>query len=125
MCAGRNSRSPPGDETVSSRCALTLGRNTGSAPASSWIAGRASTSKPISAAPGSPAYRAVRGTSFAAPLVAALLAETMAGPDKARAAQAVAALAKQALRPDGSTVSNETGYGIVATAFRVDPASLR
>ncbi|WLI91825.1 S8 family serine peptidase [Massilia sp. R2A-15] len=79
----------------------------------------------VSAAPGSPAYRAVRGTSFAAPLVAALLAESLAAPDKARAAQAVAALAKQALRPDGSTVSNETGYGIVGTAFRIDPSSLR
>ena len=79
----------------------------------------------VSAAPGSPAYRAVRGTSFAAPLVAALLAESLAAPDKARAPLAVAALAKQALRPDGSTVSNETGYGIVGTAFRIDPSSLR
>ncbi len=79
----------------------------------------------VSAAPGSPAYRAVRGTSFAAPLVAALLAESLATPDKARAAQAVTALARQALRPDGSTVSNETGYGIVGTAFRIDPSSLR
>ena len=40
--------------TVSSRWARTLGRNTGSAPASIWMTGRASTSKPISAAPGSP-----------------------------------------------------------------------
>src|SRR6185436_14019942 len=52
--AGRNSRSPAGDETVSSRCARTLGRNTGSAPASNWMIGRASTSNPISAEPVSP-----------------------------------------------------------------------
>ena len=55
--AGRRAtrRSPAG-------APCTLGRNTGSAPASSWITGRASTSKPISAAPGSPG-RQTTGTS--------------------------------------------------------------
>ena len=46
-------------------------------------------------------------------------------PDKAQAAAAVAALAKQAARSDGATVSNETGYGIVGAALRVDPATFR
>jgi subtilisin family serine protease len=78
----------------------------------------------VSAAPGAPPYRQVRGTSFAAPLVAAMLAGSMARPDKALAAAAVAALAKQA-RGDGSTVSNETGYGVVGAAYRVDPSSFR
>jgi hypothetical protein len=79
----------------------------------------------VSAAIGMPAYRAVRGTSFAAPLVAAMLAGTLTHPDKARAPAAIAALAKQASRDDGATVSNATGYGIVGAAFRTDPASIR
>jgi hypothetical protein len=78
----------------------------------------------VSAAPGAPPYKQVRGTSFAAPLVAAMLAGSMTRPDKAQAASAVAALAKQA-RGDGSTVSNETGYGIVGAAYRLDPSSFR
>ena len=79
----------------------------------------------VSASPGAPPYRPVRGTSFASPLVAALLAGSLARPDKALASAAVAALARQASRNDGATVSNETGYGILGAAFRVDPASFR
>ncbi|GGE87636.1 hypothetical protein GCM10008020_35720 [Massilia psychrophila] len=79
----------------------------------------------VSAAPGAPAFRPVRGTSFAAPLVAALLSQSVAGPSKAQAAAAIAALARQAVRADGATVSNETGYGIVGAALRIDPASVR
>ena len=79
----------------------------------------------VSAAIGMPAYRAVRGTSFAAPLVAALLAGSLAQPDKLKAPAAVAALARQASKSDGATVSNATGYGIVGAAFRTDPASVR
>jgi hypothetical protein len=78
----------------------------------------------VSAAPGAPPYRQVRGTSFAAPLVAAMLAGSMPQPDTKLAAAAVAALAKQA-RGDGTTVSNETGYGIVGAAYRVDPSAFR
>ncbi len=79
----------------------------------------------LSAAIGQPAWRAVRGTSFAAPLVAALLAEQLPAPDKAQANQAVAALARQAVRPAGVTVSNETGYGIVGAALRTDPTAFK
>ena len=79
----------------------------------------------VSAAIGIPAYRAVRGTSFAAPLVAALLAGSLTHPDKLQAPAAVAALARQAARDDGATVSNATGYGIVGASFRTDPASVR
>lgn len=79
----------------------------------------------VSAAIGMPAYRAVRGTSFAAPLVAALLAGSLPRPDKVQAPAAVAALARQAARSDGATVSNATGYGIVGASFRTDPASVR
>ncbi|HEU4373053.1 MAG TPA: S8 family serine peptidase, partial [Telluria sp.] len=79
----------------------------------------------VSAAIGMPAYRAVRGTSFAAPLVAAMLSGSLAQPDKVKAPAAVAALAKLAARDDRATVSNATGYGIVGAAFRTDPASVR
>jgi hypothetical protein len=65
----------------------------------------------------------VRGTSFAAPLVAGLLAPALARPDRARARDAVAALARQA--GDGTTVSNTLGYGIVGADLRIDPSRLR
>ncbi|MDB5920699.1 MAG: hypothetical protein JWR40_4933 [Massilia sp.] len=79
----------------------------------------------VSASPGAPAFRPVRGTSFAAPLVAALLSQSVTAPGKAQAAAAIAALAKQAVRADGATISNETGYGVVGAALRVDPAGFR
>jgi subtilisin family serine protease len=77
----------------------------------------------VSANPGEPPYRPVRGTSFAAPLVAGLLAPALARPDRVRAREAVAALARQA--GDGTTVSNTLGYGIVGADLRIDPARLR
>ena len=78
----------------------------------------------VSAAVGAPPYRQVRGTSFAAPIVAALLAAGLAHPDKDRAALALATLAKQATRTDPSAISNETGFGVVGQDLRVDPARL-
>jgi hypothetical protein len=77
----------------------------------------------VSASPGEPPYRPVRGTSFAAPLVAGLLAPALARPDRTRAREAVAALARQA--GDGTTVSNTLGYGIVGADLRIDPSRLR
>jgi hypothetical protein len=74
----------------------------------------------ISAAPGAPPYRAVRGTSFAAPIVAALLAPALQRPDQAEAARALATLAAAA----SGGAPNETGRGIVGKAFRTDPNSL-
>jgi hypothetical protein len=78
-------------------------------------------SQMVSAAPGQPPYRQVRGTSFAAPIVAALLAKTLPQPDRAGATRALAALAAQAER-DGNTVSNATGHGVVGASLRIDPA---
>src|SRR6185436_10592450 len=52
----------------SATCARTLGRNTGSAPASNWMIGRASTSNPISAEPVSPGRHRM-GTPAAPPIV--------------------------------------------------------
>ena len=73
----------------------------------------------VSAAVGEPAFRQVRGTSFAAPIVAAMLAAKLPHPDQAGAASALAALAKQAARAD------ETGLGIVGQDFRTDPSRFR
>jgi subtilisin family serine protease len=79
----------------------------------------------VSAAPGEPPYRSVRGTSFAAPIVAGLLAPKLARPDRARAREAIDALAHQASGVDGGRVSNSLGYGIVGAQLRTDPAWLR
>jgi hypothetical protein len=79
----------------------------------------------VSASPGEPPYRPVRGTSFAAPIVAGLLAPALARPDRAGAREAVAGLARQAAGVAPDTVSNSLGYGVVGTAIRTDPARLR
>lgn len=79
----------------------------------------------VSASVGAPPYRQVRGTSFAAPIVAAMLAGALPRPEREAAAAAVAALARKASRANGEAVSNETGLGVVGQAFRVDPAALR
>lgn len=76
-----------------------------------------------SASPGEPPYRPVRGTSFAAPIVAGLLAPALPRPDRRKARDAVTALAH--LAGDGTTVSNTIGYGIVGADLRTDPAQLR
>ncbi|HEY0065002.1 MAG TPA: S8 family serine peptidase [Telluria sp.] len=75
----------------------------------------------VSAAPGTPPYRQVRGTSFAAPIVAALLAGTLAAPDQTGAAKALAALASSARDP----LAGETGKGVVGQDYRVDPQHLK
>lgn len=82
-------------------------------------------SQMVSAAPGAPPYRQVRGTSFAAPLVAALLAPALPRPDREGAQRALAALARQAVRADANAVSNALGHGVVGAALRVDPARFR
>jgi subtilisin family serine protease len=79
----------------------------------------------VSATTGAPPFRPVRGTSFAAPIVAALLAPSLPEPEPKAAAKAVAALAQQASGARPNTVSNETGYGIVGAAFRNDPSAFR
>jgi hypothetical protein len=69
----------------------------------------------------------VRGTSFAAPIVAAMLAETLPGPDVAMARMAVERMITEAVhgrRADHqgtASINSETGYGAVGLAFRVRP----
>jgi subtilisin family serine protease len=69
-------------------------------------------------------YVAVRGTSFASPIVAALLAGQMSQPDPIQVNQALTALEKQAI--DLGTAGRDLTYGLglVGAEFRVDPASL-
>ena len=69
-------------------------------------------------------YAAVRGTSFAAPFVAALLAEDIASPNSVDAAAAIDALAKTAidLGPPGRDLTY--GFGLVGADYRIDPAPL-
>jgi subtilase family protein len=78
----------------------------------------------LAAAAGGHTYAAVRGTSFAAPFVAALLAAGLTAPNSADAAAALDALAKTAvdLGPRGRDLTY--GYGLVGAAYRIDPALL-
>ncbi len=79
----------------------------------------------VSAAIGAPPYRTVRGTSFASPIVAALLAGALDRPDAEAARQALATVAKTASGVATGTISNETGYGVLGAAFRTDPSAFR
>jgi subtilisin family serine protease len=78
----------------------------------------------LAAAASDHTYVAVRGTSFAAPFVAALLASGIAVPDSADAAAAIDALAKAAvdLGPPGRDLTY--GFGLVGADYRIDPMPL-
>jgi len=78
----------------------------------------------VSAAPGQPPYRSVRGTSYAAPLVAGLLAPALPAPAPAAARAAVDALARTAAGA-GTRPDDVLGHGIVGARLRVDAARLR
>jgi subtilisin family serine protease len=66
-------------------------------------------------------YTAVRGTSFAAPLVAGLLATRLRSPDRKAAQRAVAELAATALDLGEPGRDPVYGYGLVAAEARIDP----
>ena len=70
------------------------------------------------------AYVAVRGTSFAAPIVAALLAQRLSQPDASLAAAALQALAQVAidLGPPGKDLTY--GYGLLGAEYAIDPKPL-
>ena len=67
-------------------------------------------------------YSAIRGTSFAAPIVAALLAQSMSVPDSSASNEALESLAKSAidLGPPGRDLTY--GFGLVGAAYRTDLA---
>ncbi|HET9331808.1 MAG TPA: S8 family serine peptidase [Steroidobacteraceae bacterium] len=64
----------------------------------------------------------VRGTSFAAPLVAGLLAAHLSAPDKSTAEAAVASLAQGAQRLSQPVPNPISGYGLVGAELRPQPA---
>ncbi len=65
-------------------------------------------------------YSAVRGTSFAAPIVAALLARTVSAPDVGAGDAAIEALARQAidLGPPGRDLTY--GFGLVGAEYAME-----
>jgi hypothetical protein len=69
-------------------------------------------------------FASVRGTSFAAPFVAASLAAGIAAPNSADAAAAIEALAKHAVHVGAPGRDLTYGFGIVAEGYRIDPATL-
>ena len=78
----------------------------------------------LAAAAGDHAYAAVRGTSFAAPFVAALLASAMDVPNSATAAAAIDALAKTAVDLGALGRDLTYGFGLVGADYRIDPTPL-
>jgi hypothetical protein len=69
-------------------------------------------------------YVNVRGSSFAAPLVAGLLSGRLSRPDRAGAEAAVAALARTATDAGAPGRDPVYGVGIVATDRRVEPRTV-
>jgi hypothetical protein len=65
-------------------------------------------------------YSPIRGTSFAAPIVAALLAQSVRTPDVGQSDAAIESLAKSAidLGPPGRDLTY--GYGLVGADYRSD-----
>jgi subtilisin family serine protease len=71
------------------------------------------------------AYALVRGTSFASPIVAGLLALELHTPEPAAAQQAVATLAQRALDLGAPGLDPVYGYGLVGADLRRQPALAR
>jgi hypothetical protein len=83
----------------------------------------------MSAAKSSQTFELVRGTSYAAPIVASLLAATLREPDKEAADHAVGELARKALDLGAAGMDSTYGYGLVgadlAPAVRLAGARAR
>ena len=76
----------------------------------------------MAAANSSQTFSTVRGTSFASPIVAGLLAAQMNEPDKAAAERAVADLARRAVDLGAPGPDPVYGYGLVGGDVRPEPA---
>jgi subtilisin family serine protease len=70
----------------------------------------------------SPTFAAVRGTSFAAPIVAGLLAASLHEPDRANAARAVEELTRNAVDLGSRGVDKTYGAGLVGDSLRTTAA---
>jgi subtilisin family serine protease len=69
-------------------------------------------------------YAAVRGTSFASPIVAALLAARLPEPGPELAAAALDDLIKSAVHAGKPGRDLTYGYGVVGSQYRIDPQTL-
>ena len=76
----------------------------------------------MAAAELSPTFAVVRGTSFAAPIVAGLLAGSLHEPDREAAAKAIEALAGQAVDLGSRGVDKTYGVGLVGDSVRSEAA---
>lgn len=76
----------------------------------------------MAAAELSPTFAAVRGTSFAAPIVAGLLAASLHEPNKEAAAKAIEMLASQAIDLGSRGVDKTYGAGLVGDFVRTEAA---
>jgi hypothetical protein len=70
-------------------------------------------------------FVSVRGTSFAAPLAAGLLARYLPAPDHAGAERAMSALSRQALDMGGRGHDPRYGRGLVGVELRTPPADVQ
>jgi len=76
----------------------------------------------MAAANSSQTFSMVRGTSFASPIVAGLLAAQMSEPDEAAAERAVADLARRVIDLGAPGPDPVYGYGLVGADLRPEPA---
>jgi hypothetical protein len=70
-------------------------------------------------------FVSVRGTSFAAPLTAGLLARLISEPDRAAADRAIAALGRRAMDLGPRGPDKLYGRGLVAVEYRTPPGEVR
>lgn len=77
----------------------------------------------IAAAGSARTYAGVRGTSFAAPIVAGLLVAELHEPDRAAADRAIATLERQALDLGSRGRDSTYGNGLVGDALRIELAA--
>lgn len=70
-------------------------------------------------------YALVRGTSFAAPIVAGLLAAALHSPDRASAEEALTELERRALHLGAPGIDPSYGYGLVGAELAPAPALAR
>jgi subtilisin family serine protease len=66
-------------------------------------------------------FATVRGTSFAAPIVAGLIASSLTQPDRSGAEQAIARLAQQAVDLGSRGMDKTYGNGLVGDSVRIEP----
>nr|WP_297382473.1 S8 family serine peptidase [uncultured Roseateles sp.] len=79
----------------------------------------------VAAEAGGRGYAAVRGTSFAAPLVAGLLAARLPSSDRAASSSAFNALAREAIDLGAPGRDDVYGVGLVGASLRVNAEDLR